>query len=132
MWRRFRRIAALAAVALLVVVIAVLAADGLIIGTSLRSITQTAQTRFPGNRAEALIALVNCQSCDRHDRNNAVWALGQLDDPRALPILETRYAENHGAPLDREKLQIALRHLRHEDGNRGEAFLWRWMLPNES
>src|SRR5674476_1414673 len=29
-----------------------------------------AQSQFPGNRVEALIALVQCQSCDRRDRNN--------------------------------------------------------------
>jgi hypothetical protein len=126
-----RKVFTVAAVAILIGVLGLLACDGLIIGSHLRSFSRKAQSQFPGTRVEALIALVQCQSCDRRDRNHAVWALGQLDDQRALPVLESCYAGNHGEPLDREMLQIALRHLRHRDWNRSEGFLWRWMLPRE-
>ena len=117
---------------ILFVALLVLVADGLVIGSSLRLFSRNAQSQFPGNRIEALIALVKCQSCNRRDRNHAVWALGQLDDQRALPVLESCYGGNSCGFLDRETLQIALRHLRHEDRNRSESFLWRWMLPNEN
>jgi hypothetical protein len=71
---------------ILVVALLVLLADGLIIGSSLRHFSRSAQSQFPGNRIEALIALVKCESCNRRDRNNAVWALGQLGDQRALAV----------------------------------------------
>ena len=131
MRRKMRRFTVVA-VALFIGLLGLLACDGLIIGSYLRSVSRKAQSQFPGKRVEALIALAQCQSCDRRDRNNAVWALGQLDDQRALPVLESCYAGNDGELLDRETLQIALRHLRHLDWNRSEAFLWRWMLPRES
>lgn len=130
--RKMRRFTVAAVVAIFIVLLGLLACDGLIIGSHLRLFSSKAQSQFPGKRLEALIALVQCQSCDRRDRNNAVWALGQLDDQRALPVLESCYAGNHSELLDRETLQMALRHLRHRDRNRSEAFLWRWMLPHES
>ena len=110
----------------------VLLVDGLIIGSSLRVYSRNAQSQFPGHRIEALIALAKCHPCDTRDRNHAVWSLGQLDDERALPVLEPCYEGNACGSLDQETLQIALRHLRHQDSNRSESFLWRWMLPNEN
>ena len=105
------------------------------IGSGVRSFSRAAQAQFPGKRVEALIAMVDCESCDMRDRNHAVWALGQLDDPRALAVLEKYHTGeecDHVHRLCQKTLGIALRHLRHEDNNRGEAFLWRWMLPDES
>ncbi len=131
MWRKARRLAVRASLALIVLAALTLAADGLIIGSSVRGISRKAQLQFPGTRTEALIALVKCQSCDVRDRNNAVWTLGQLDDPAALPVLESCDSGECGS-LDRETLQVALRHLRHQDSNRSEAFLWRWMLAGKS
>jgi len=105
------------------------------IGWGVRRSSQIAQRQFPGDRVQALVAMVECESCDMRDRNHAVWALGQLDDSRALPVLEKHHT---GKPCDhlrdvcQETLRTALRHLRHEDTNRAESFLWRWMLPAEN
>lgn len=131
MWRKIAKRTIGISVTLFMVLFVLLVADGLIIGSSLIRFSRMAQSHFSGKRVEALIALVECQSCDTRDRNHGVWALGQLDDPRALPVLEKCYTGNHCEYLDRKTLQIALRHLRHEDKNRTESFLWRWMLPNE-
>ena len=120
---------------LLVVLFALVAGAELLIGLGVRSFSQTAQAHFHGTRVEALMAMVECQSCRLQDRNHAVWALGQLDDPRSLPVLEKHYT---GAKCDHRKylcqgtLQVALRHLRHQGNNRGESFLWRWMLADEN
>src|SRR4051812_36785394 len=124
MWRKIRTYTVVASVTLFILLLALLASDGLIIGSSLRTFSRRAQSRFPGTRVEALITVVKCQSCDSRDRNNAIWALGQLDDQRALPVLESCYAGDHCPNLAREALRIALRHLRHEDRNRSESFLW--------
>lgn len=59
----------------------------LMIGRGVNSASESAMAQFDGDRVEALIALVDCQTCDLHDRTTAVWALGQLKDKRALPIL---------------------------------------------
>ncbi len=120
---------------ILIVLLAIVAPTELQIGTGVGSFSQTAQAQFPGKRVEALMAMVECQSCSLQDRNDAVWALGQLDDPRALPVLEKYYVgakEYQPNNLSREKLRIALRHLWYEDYNRFESVLWRWMLPVEN
>ena len=117
-----------------IVILVVVAGAELLIGSGVRIYSQTAQAHFPGRRVEALIAMVECKSCRLRDRNHAVWALGQLDDPRALPVLEKYYTGakcDHLRNLCQDTLQTALRHLRHQDNNRGESFLWRWMLPAE-
>jgi hypothetical protein len=105
----------------------------LAIGWGVKDSIRVAQEQFPGDRAKALITMVECESCNMKDRNQAVWALGQLDDARALRVLEkycTGKPCNHLGNICQEKLRIALRHLRHEDGNRYESFLWRWMLAS--
>ncbi len=123
MGRKWSRIFA----AFVIVLFFMIAAVELMIGSGVRSFSQTAQAQFPGKRIEALIAMVDCESCSLHDRNNVVWALGQLDDERALPVLEKHY--NEAGHLSQNTLRIALRHLRHQDVNKSESFLWRWMLP---
>jgi hypothetical protein len=40
---------------------------------------------------EALITLLTDESKGFRERNSAIWALGQLGDPRALPILQGYY-----------------------------------------
>jgi len=51
----------------------------------------TAQTAHPhpGDDIAALIEYVRSPSHTLHDRNLAVWALGQSRDRRALPVLKT-------------------------------------------
>lgn len=119
----------------MIILLAMVAVAEFLIGSGVRSFSQTAQAHFPGKRVEALMAMVECESCSLRDRNHAVWALGQLDDPRALPVLEKHYTGakcGHLRNLCPKTLQIALRHLRHQDNNSGESFLWRWMLPAEN
>jgi hypothetical protein len=120
---------------LAILLFAMVAAAELLIGSGVTARSQTAQAHFPGKRIDALIRMVECDSCNPQDRNDAVWTLGQLDDPRALPVLEKYYTGakcDHARYLCQETLQIALRHLRHEDNNRFESVLWRWMLPSEN
>lgn len=46
-----------------------------------------AQQEFGGDCVEALVALVESEAHTYIERNQAVWALGQLADERALPAL---------------------------------------------
>ena len=51
-------------------------------------ITALAKSEYPGEAVEALCSLVGSEDHGFEDRNSAVWALGQLADPEALPFLE--------------------------------------------
>jgi hypothetical protein len=131
MWRTTKKWANRIIVLLFVLLLTTFSVIELSIGWGVRSSIRAAQKQFPGDRVKALIAMVECRSCEMNDRNRAVWALGQLDDARAAQVLEKYYTGkpcNHLNNICQEKLRIALRHLRHEDGNRYESFLWRWML----
>jgi len=55
----------------------------------------------PGDDVAALIEFMNSTSHAMWDRNHlAIWTLGRLRDPRALPALEAVYT---GGPCDHEK-----------------------------
>ena len=72
---------------------------------------RSAETRYPGDRVQALCTLVDCQICSLADRNRAVWALGQLRDPHALPVLMKYYTRqkcDHASDLCQYELQKAL------------------------
>jgi hypothetical protein len=101
----------------------------LMIGMGVRRFSQMAQEQFTGDRVASLIQMVECESCDLRDRNHAVWALGQLADRRALPVLEKYYTGekcDHLHKICQYELKKALRLAR--SGYNSEAFLWRWLL----
>jgi hypothetical protein len=68
-----------------------------LIGVGILRVSHKAMVQFRGDRIEALISLVNCETCSLLDRNSAVWALGQLRDKRALPTL---YKYRTGKPCN--------------------------------
>jgi hypothetical protein len=75
----------------------------------------SAMARYTGGRVEALSALVDCDDCSLSDRNRAIWALGQLRDARALPVLERHYTGgpcNHSADICQDELQKAIKAIR--------------------
>ena len=72
----------------------------LMIGLGVIGTSRGAMAQFEGDRIEALIALADCENCTLEDRNHAVWALGQLKDKRALPIL---YKYRTGKPCDHSR-----------------------------
>ena len=53
---------------ILIVLFTMVAPAELQIGTGVRSFSQTAQAQFPGKRVEALMAMVDCESCSLQDR----------------------------------------------------------------
>jgi hypothetical protein len=118
-------------VILFVAIVALFMTAETMIGLGVRKFSQLAQEQYPSDRVSALIKMVECESCPMADRNHAVWALGQLADQRALPILEKHYT---GKPCDhvnevcQYELDKALRLVR--SGHNTEAVFWRWMLPN--
>jgi hypothetical protein len=115
---------------LLIALLVFLAGIELLIGWGLRTSIQKAKKHFPGDRVAALIAVVECDSCDLRERDSAVWALGQLADKRALPVLvkfNTGKPCNHLSRICQYELSQALRTAR--SGNCIHSLFWRWMLP---
>jgi hypothetical protein len=61
---------------------------GFSIGAGVRDISERALRDHPGDKVAALMALVESEAYSFRERNRAIWALGQLGDPRALPLLQ--------------------------------------------
>jgi len=55
---------------------------------SVKEISAQAVQEYPGDRVEALMTYVESEDHSLRQRNRAVWALGQIGDTRALPVLE--------------------------------------------
>ena len=71
------------------------------IRSSVKEISAEATQQYPGDRVEALIAYVKSENHSLRKRNLAVWALGQIGDKRALPVLTEFYT---GGPCDHDNL----------------------------
>jgi len=85
-----------------VVVLAAIAAGALVsavvlIRSGVEDATAAATRAHSGDEVTALMAYVRSDAHSLRDRNRAVWALGRLADPRALPLLEHYY---DGGPCD--------------------------------
>lgn len=96
------------------------------IGADVRATARTARKHHPGDDVSALIRYAEESTHSFQARNRAVWALGQLGDPRALPHLKQYYT---GEPCDHEKglcqreLGKAIELL--EGGLNATALVWR-------
>lgn len=66
-------------------------------------ITGLAKKEFPGNAVEALGSLITSDTYGFEEKNTAIWALGQLADPEALPVLENlnSVTQDDSVPFDR-------------------------------
>ena len=69
------------------------------IRSSVKEISVEATQEFRGDRIEALMSYVDSENHSLRQRNRAVWALGQIGDERALPVLEKWYT---GGPCDHD------------------------------
>jgi hypothetical protein len=81
------------------------------IGFDVKSQCQQAQREYGGDCTEALIHLVQDDTRGFRVRNEAIWALGQLGDGRALPVLQSLYTGKipPREPLDAGISQYELR-----------------------
>jgi hypothetical protein len=70
------------------VVIAILFAVSMYqIFSSVRAVCRLATERYPGDNVEALMAMIEAEDSSYREKNRAIWALGQIGDERALPLL---------------------------------------------
>jgi hypothetical protein len=56
--------------------------------SSVQDISKAAKQRYDGDTVEALMALIESRDASFREKNGAIWALGQIGDKRALPLLE--------------------------------------------
>jgi len=70
------------------------------IGVGVKSISEEAHEMYSGNVVSALLEYVDSEEHSLLKRNRAVWALGQLGDPMALPVLNKHYT---GSPCDHKR-----------------------------
>ncbi|MCJ7582780.1 MAG: hypothetical protein MUP98_19865 [Candidatus Aminicenantes bacterium] len=64
------------------------------IGAGVKSINEEALEIYQGNGVSALMKYADSEEQNMQKRNRAVWALGQLGDPMALPVLLKHYTSN--------------------------------------
>jgi hypothetical protein len=101
----------------------------LTIGYHVRAASSKAIAEHSGDRVTALMAYVSSDSHSLRDRNRATWALGQLGDARALPLLERLHAQHEGEPCDHDRylcqheLNKAIRAC--SGGTNLSALIWR-------
>ena len=85
---------------------------------SVNEISAQATTEYQGDRIEALITYVKSESHTLRQRNRSVWALGQIGDNRALPVLEKYYVGqpcDHNVALCQGELKKAIKHCKSGD-----------------
>jgi hypothetical protein len=103
------------------------------IGFSVREKCLLAQGRYGGDCVEALISHLEDENNPYSERNSATWALGQLGDSRALPVLEKYYTgeipdrEPWNGVISQYELKKAINLV--SGGLNVTSFIWRYNLP---
>lgn len=64
------------------------------IGFGVKEMCRTARNKYEGDCVQALIHFLDDGGNDFENRNSAIWALGQLGDHRALPVIAKYYQGN--------------------------------------
>ena len=101
-----------------------------IIGSSVKAKCQLAKEKYGDSCLESLIAWLDDESNSYKSRNEAIWALGELGDEAALPVLEKYYT---GQIPDREPLAAGISQYELKKavnlasgGFNATAFFWRY------
>ena len=100
------------------------------IGHEAKNLCQQAQWQYGGDCVEALIAQLDDEHQGFRNRNHAIWALGQMGDDRALPVLEKYYTGDipDREPLDETISQYELKKAINlaSGGTNITVSIWRW------
>ncbi len=89
-----------------------------LIGSQVKALCKNAQNRYQGDCVQALQKVLTDEASSFHQRNDAIWALGQIGDVRALETLERYYSgeipkrEPYEQVLSQHELKKALKLLR--------------------
>jgi len=118
------------------VTLCVLLLAGIVVSirSGLQRFSDDAVGRFPGDRVQALIKVVDCDACSFEDRNHAIWALGQMAEARAISVLKKHFDGQpctHPTRLCQHELRKAIRRIdsRHERTGRVSRLVANWHQP---
>lgn len=104
------------------------------IGYEVKNQCQSAEREYDGDCVESLIVLLEDENKNFRAKNDAIWALGQLGDSRALPILQGFYTGDipDREPLDEVVSQYELKKAINLAGGgvNISAFVWRGFFNN--
>ncbi len=104
------------------------------IGFEVKNQCKMAKSEYSGDCTEAMIALLKDENRGFSARNSAIWALGQLGDSRALPVLQSYYTGNIPGrePLDKTISQYELKKAINltSGGINLTAIFWRYGVDN--
>lgn len=98
--------------------------SGISIGTGVKKIANEAQAIYQEGQVDSLIHLMDDKNLPMDKRNQAVWALGQLANSKALPFLKKHYTGepcDHARFLCQYELKKAIKHCR------GDLNITAWM-----
>jgi len=100
------------------------------IGVDVRERCKVGQAKYGGDCVEALVETLNDEEgSTMRERNYAIWALGQLGDKRALPVLEKYYTgvipprEPYDEGISQYELKKAIALV--DGGWNATAWVWR-------
>lgn len=127
---KLKQILFLAGAAGLAVLLMVFIITSFLIGSDVKDQCQQAKKEYSGDCVEALITVLNDEGKSFKLRNSAIWALGQLGDSRALPVLQGYYTGNipQKEQLDQSVSQYELKKAINLAGGGFNltAFFWRY------
>jgi len=102
------------------------------IGYDVKRQCSEARSEYGGSCVEALMELVDDEEAGYRRRNSAIWALGQLGDSEALPLLKSYYTGDipDREPLDEVISQYELKKAVEltSGGVNASAWIWRGLL----
>jgi len=124
-----KKIVLIGIVAIFILGVLLFVIAGLWIGSDVRRYCKRARLIYGGDCVYALMEEVNDYSIPYRDRNHAIWALGQIGDPKALPYITKFYTgripqtENPDTALSQRELEKAVRLM--QGGLNISAIVWR-------
>lgn len=83
----------------------------IIIGNGVKERCQIAQSKYKFDCVQSLILYLDDKTNDFKSRNSTIWALGQIGDKKALPVLEKYYVGEtlFSSPQDKAISQYELK-----------------------
>lgn len=124
--QRIRRVTLWGCALIAVLVLTAFVLISLRIGEDVRAASRIARAQHEGDPVEALLRYVEDDHHSFPERNRAVWALGQIGDRRALPLLRKHYSNkpcDHEGALCQRELGNAIKLL--DGGLNATAIVWR-------
>ncbi len=98
---------------------------------SVSEISAKAKSNFSFDTVESLVALIESDKFSYFDKNRAIWALGQIGDKRALPLLNRLNTDEiQNKPLNTKNYIVQYTVEKAIKQINGGFIATRWMYKN--